>query len=71
MGVWLRQHIDTPDNNPDLPWEFTDANKQKVIFIFICGPSGIVKIRTWNVASLDIWLYVKCKNGAEGTAEDC
>lgn len=24
------QHLDTPDNNPDLPWEFTDTNKEKV-----------------------------------------
>lgn len=24
------QHIDTPDNNPDLPWEFSEANKKKV-----------------------------------------
>lgn len=24
------QHIDSPDNNPDLPWEFNDTNKEKV-----------------------------------------
>lgn len=24
------QHLDTPDNNPDLPWEFSAANKEKV-----------------------------------------
>ena len=24
------QHIDTPDNNPDLPWEFSEPNKKKV-----------------------------------------
>ncbi|CAK9157315.1 unnamed protein product [Ilex paraguariensis] len=24
------QHIDMPDNNPDLPWEFSDGNKEKV-----------------------------------------
>ncbi|RYR47339.1 hypothetical protein Ahy_A07g033273 isoform A [Arachis hypogaea] len=25
----LNYHIDSPDNNPDLPWEFSDANKSK------------------------------------------
>lgn len=29
------QHLDSPDNNPDLPWEFTDANKEKVRGSFI------------------------------------
>lgn len=23
------QHIDSPDNNPGIPWEFSDANKEK------------------------------------------
>ncbi|RYR42225.1 hypothetical protein Ahy_A08g038701 isoform B [Arachis hypogaea] len=34
----LNYHIDSPDNNPDLPWEFSDANKSKVfyfLFLFI------------------------------------
>ena len=26
----IEQHLDSPDNNPDLPWEFTDKNKGKV-----------------------------------------
>lgn len=26
----VTQHLDSPDNNPDLPWEFSDANKNKV-----------------------------------------
>lgn len=26
----IEQHLDSPDNNPDLPWEFSDANKEKV-----------------------------------------
>uniref|UniRef100_A0A6N2LCP8 Uncharacterized protein n=1 Tax=Salix viminalis TaxID=40686 RepID=A0A6N2LCP8_SALVM len=25
----LNHHIDTADNNPDLPWEFSAANKEK------------------------------------------
>ena len=28
----LAQHLDTPDNNPKLPWEFTEANQAKVMF---------------------------------------
>ncbi|MCI54734.1 NADH dehydrogenase (ubiquinone) flavoprotein 2 mitochondrial, partial [Trifolium medium] len=24
-------HLDSPDNNPNLPWEFNDANKAKVM----------------------------------------
>ncbi|KAF3645831.1 NADH dehydrogenase [ubiquinone] flavoprotein 2, mitochondrial [Capsicum annuum] len=34
------QHIDTPDNNPDLPWEFNDANKAKVKEILSFYPSN-------------------------------
>ncbi|KAK7260802.1 hypothetical protein RIF29_27100 [Crotalaria pallida] len=26
----LNYHLDSPDNKPDLPWEFSDANKSKV-----------------------------------------
>jgi len=26
----IEQHLDSPDNSPDLPWEFSDANKEKV-----------------------------------------
>uniref|UniRef100_A0A6N2LCR2 Uncharacterized protein n=1 Tax=Salix viminalis TaxID=40686 RepID=A0A6N2LCR2_SALVM len=26
----LNHHIDTADNNPDLPWEFSAANKEKL-----------------------------------------
>lgn len=30
--VWpfFVQHIDSPDNNPDLPWEFSEANKKRL-----------------------------------------
>ncbi|KAJ9707194.1 hypothetical protein PVL29_002268 [Vitis rotundifolia] len=24
------QHLDSPDNNPSIPWEFNDANKEKL-----------------------------------------
>ena len=27
------QHLDSPDNNPDLPWEFSGKNKEKVSWI--------------------------------------
>ncbi|KAK6141612.1 hypothetical protein DH2020_024647 [Rehmannia glutinosa] len=30
LSTALNYHIDSPDNNPDLPWEFTAANKEKV-----------------------------------------
>ncbi|KAK4382701.1 NADH dehydrogenase [ubiquinone] flavoprotein 2, mitochondrial [Sesamum angolense] len=36
----LNYHIDSPDNNPDLPWEFTDANKEKVKEIISHYPSN-------------------------------
>ncbi|KAK4355481.1 hypothetical protein RND71_024452 [Anisodus tanguticus] len=36
----LNYHIDTPDNNPDLPWEFNDANKAKVKEILSFYPSN-------------------------------
>ncbi|PPD68130.1 hypothetical protein GOBAR_DD34996 [Gossypium barbadense] len=34
------QHIDGPDNNPDLPWEFSEANKAKVKGILSHYPSN-------------------------------
>ncbi|CAN4093358.1 unnamed protein product [Withania somnifera] len=36
----LNYHIDSPDNNPDLPWEFNDANKEKVKEILSFYPSN-------------------------------
>ncbi|CAA3000971.1 NADH dehydrogenase [ubiquinone] flavo 2, mitochondrial [Olea europaea subsp. europaea] len=36
----LNYHLDSPDNNPDLPWEFTDANKEKVKEIISHYPSN-------------------------------
>ncbi|KAJ0791301.1 putative NADH:ubiquinone reductase (H(+)-translocating) [Helianthus annuus] len=30
LSTALNYHLDSPDNNPDLPWEFSDANKPKV-----------------------------------------
>ncbi|KAK6141477.1 hypothetical protein DH2020_024775 [Rehmannia glutinosa] len=36
----LPQHIDSPDNNPDLPWEFTDTNKEKAKEILSHYPSN-------------------------------
>lgn len=33
--IWILdflKHLDSPDNNPDLPWEFSEANKKKVIY---------------------------------------
>ncbi|KAF5741860.1 NADH dehydrogenase [Tripterygium wilfordii] len=36
----LNYHIDSPDNNPDIPWEFTDANKEKAKEILSHYPSN-------------------------------
>ncbi|WMV47295.1 hypothetical protein MTR67_040680 [Solanum verrucosum] len=36
----LNYHIDTPDNKPDLPWEFNNANKEKVKEILSFYPSN-------------------------------
>uniref|UniRef100_A0A7N2L8R0 Uncharacterized protein n=1 Tax=Quercus lobata TaxID=97700 RepID=A0A7N2L8R0_QUELO len=36
----LNYHLDSPDNNPDLPWEFTSANKHKVKEILSHYPSN-------------------------------
>ncbi|XP_030451479.1 NADH dehydrogenase [ubiquinone] flavoprotein 2, mitochondrial isoform X1 [Syzygium oleosum] len=36
----LNYHLDSPDNNPDLPWEFSDANKNKVKEILSHYPSN-------------------------------
>ncbi|GMN49968.1 hypothetical protein TIFTF001_019125 [Ficus carica] len=36
----LNYHLDSPDNNPDLPWEFSDANKDKVKEILSHYPSN-------------------------------
>ncbi|CAN6706879.1 unnamed protein product [Malus baccata var. baccata] len=36
----LNYHLDSPENNPDLPWEFSDANKQKAKEILSHYPSN-------------------------------
>ncbi|RZB62339.1 NADH dehydrogenase [ubiquinone] flavoprotein 2, mitochondrial isoform D [Glycine soja] len=36
----LNYHLDTPDNNPKLPWEFTEANQAKVKEILSHYPSN-------------------------------
>ncbi|GMP90803.1 hypothetical protein CsSME_00041772 [Camellia sinensis var. sinensis] len=40
LSTALNYHLDSPDNNPDLPWEFTDANKAKVKEIISHYPSN-------------------------------
>jgi hypothetical protein len=32
VGLLVVQHLDSPENNPDMPWEFTEANMKKVLF---------------------------------------
>ncbi|KAG6785850.1 hypothetical protein POTOM_007437 [Populus tomentosa] len=36
----LNYHLNTPDNNPDLPWEFTAANKEKKLETVSCQAIG-------------------------------
>ncbi|KAB1206338.1 NADH dehydrogenase [ubiquinone] flavoprotein 2, mitochondrial [Morella rubra] len=36
----LNYHIDSPDNKPELPWEFSDANKERVEEIISHYPSN-------------------------------
>ncbi|GAB4841670.1 hypothetical protein Ancab_022392 [Ancistrocladus abbreviatus] len=36
----LNYHIDTPENNPELPWEFTEANKERAKEILSHYPSN-------------------------------
>ncbi|XP_020550277.1 NADH dehydrogenase [ubiquinone] flavoprotein 2, mitochondrial isoform X2 [Sesamum indicum] len=43
----LNYHIDSPDNNPDLPWEFTDANKEKVAKIIEVAPIRVYEVATF------------------------
>uniref|UniRef100_A0A0D2MU83 NADH dehydrogenase [ubiquinone] flavoprotein 2, mitochondrial n=1 Tax=Gossypium raimondii TaxID=29730 RepID=A0A0D2MU83_GOSRA len=40
LSTALNYHLDSPDNNPDLPWEFSEANKQKVKEILSHYPSN-------------------------------
>ncbi|XP_043713975.1 NADH dehydrogenase [ubiquinone] flavoprotein 2, mitochondrial isoform X3 [Telopea speciosissima] len=36
----LNYHIDSPDNNPEIPWEFSDVNKEKAKEIMSHYPSN-------------------------------
>ncbi|KAJ6684999.1 putative proteinDH DEHYDROGENASE UBIQUINONE FLAVOPROTEIN 2 MITOCHONDRIAL [Salix purpurea] len=36
----LNYHLNSPDNNPDLPWEFTAANKEKKLETVSCQSIG-------------------------------
>ncbi|KAK2997258.1 hypothetical protein RJ639_025906 [Escallonia herrerae] len=40
LSTALNYHVDTPDNKPDLPWEFSDTNKNKVKEILSHYPSN-------------------------------
>lgn len=32
MGLLVVQHLDSPENNSDMPWESKEANMKKVLF---------------------------------------
>ncbi|KVI03891.1 Thioredoxin-like 2Fe-2S ferredoxin [Cynara cardunculus var. scolymus] len=40
LSTALNYHLDSPDNNPDLPWEFSEANRPKVKEILSHYPSN-------------------------------
>ncbi|CAN1270806.1 NADH dehydrogenase [ubiquinone] flavoprotein 2, mitochondrial [Linum perenne] len=42
----LNYHIDSPDNNPKVPWEFSSTNQQKVAKVI-----GVAPIRVYEVAT--------------------
>ncbi|CAI0402866.1 unnamed protein product [Linum tenue] len=42
----LNYHIDSPDNNPDMPWEFNSKNQEKVAKVI-----GVAPIRVYEVAT--------------------
>ncbi|GFZ19745.1 NADH-ubiquinone oxidoreductase 24 kDa subunit [Actinidia rufa] len=66
----IPQHIDNPDNNPDLLWEFSDANKEKVKEILSHYPSNYKQSAV--IPLLDLaqqqhggWLPVSAMNAAD------
>ncbi|EPS58913.1 hypothetical protein M569_15898 [Genlisea aurea] len=63
----LNYHVDGPDNNPDLPWEFTDANKEKVREILSHYPSnykqsGVIPLLDLAQRQHGGWLPVSAMN---------
>uniref|UniRef100_A0A8C6TZI3 NADH dehydrogenase [ubiquinone] flavoprotein 2, mitochondrial n=1 Tax=Neogobius melanostomus TaxID=47308 RepID=A0A8C6TZI3_9GOBI len=63
-GIFV--HRDTPDNNPDTPFEFTAENKQRIEAIISCYPDGHKQSATIPV--LDVaqrqhgWLPISAMN---------
>ncbi|XP_022771204.1 NADH dehydrogenase [ubiquinone] flavoprotein 2, mitochondrial-like isoform X2 [Durio zibethinus] len=43
----LNYHIDSSDNNPDLPWEFSQANKEKVAKVIEVAPIRVYEVATF------------------------
>ncbi|KAJ7006117.1 hypothetical protein NC653_005463 [Populus alba x Populus x berolinensis] len=44
LSTALNYHLNTPDNNPDLPWEFTAANNEKKLETVSCQAIGCGKM---------------------------
>ncbi|PIA45154.1 hypothetical protein AQUCO_01700592v1 [Aquilegia coerulea] len=40
LSTALNYHLDSPDNNPDMPWEFSEKNKEKAKEILSHYPSN-------------------------------
>ncbi|KAG8088861.1 hypothetical protein GUJ93_ZPchr0011g28569 [Zizania palustris] len=39
------KHIDSPENNPDMPWEFTETNMKKVmLYPVLCGFLELISV---------------------------
>ncbi|KAK3407231.1 hypothetical protein EUGRSUZ_K03315 [Eucalyptus grandis] len=47
LSTALNYHIDSPDNNPDLLWEFSDANKSKVAKVIEVAPIRVFEVATF------------------------
>lgn len=54
------QHVDSPDNNPDLPWEFSEPNKKKVGVLNALGILGFLAFlfRNGNVLPFIVLGYL-------------
>ncbi|VFQ68242.1 unnamed protein product [Cuscuta campestris] len=43
----LNYHLNSPDNNPDLPWEFTETNMKKVAKVIEVPPIRVYEVATF------------------------
>lgn len=56
MGLLAVQHLDSPENNPDMPWEFTEANMKKVLLFVSFIHFPVIYVLDWNSG----WFWSSC-----------